>query len=254
MTKEQLISDIENGKVRLSHSALQEFAKSPSHFVQYKIGEKETTRPMLFGSFGHAIVFEPETLDTKYAIAPLCDRRTTVGKQAWNEFCEANSGKIIITAQEHQTAKVIQDALFSNRASRWVLDQVTETEKKITWQYDGFDWIGYVDGKGDGIMLDLKILADASPRKVERAIRYDGYARQQVHYRRGVNEDVTNYLVAVDHDGNVCVAEIGHAVLRQAEKEIDYYLRCFSHCALMGEWSRSYDFYSTNEKGIYQII
>lgn len=253
MTRAELITNIEKGNFTLSHTSLQEFAKSPAHFIQYKLGEKEQTRSMLFGSFSHAIVFEPDTLETKYAVAPECDRRTKEGKALWADFCEANAGKEIITAKENETAKIIQDALFSNRASRWLLDQVTETEKPVKWTYDGFSWRGYIDGCGDGIIVDLKILADATPRKVEKSIRYDGYARQAVHYRRGFDEGVTNYLIAADHSGNVCAAEIGYNVLKQAAKEIDYYLARFNECILMGSWDMSYDFYCNDEHGIFKI-
>jgi hypothetical protein len=55
-----IISGLMSGESHLSYSSLKAFKKSPIDFINYKMGKKETTDAMLFGSMLHCLVLEPQ--------------------------------------------------------------------------------------------------------------------------------------------------------------------------------------------------
>jgi len=213
-SKHDIISGLYEGTESLSHSSLNEFTKSPRHFINYKTGKKERTPAMTFGSLVHCMILEPEEVEARYIPEPEdAPRRPSIRQiQAkkpsesslesiafWTDFEKQAQGKEIVSAADWATAERMKEAVYANEASRFVLDQVEETEVKIEWQSFGFSWRGYIDGKGQKVILDLKTIRDATPRMVERAILYDGYNRQAAHYLKGGGFPKHDYyIVAVD--------------------------------------------------------
>ena len=51
------------------------------------------------------MILEPADFGNEYAVAPVCDRRTSDGKLMWKTFIEENEGKTIVSADD---AAVIQ--------------------------------------------------------------------------------------------------------------------------------------------------
>lgn len=266
-TKYDIISGLYDGTVRLSHTALNEFAKSPRHFIEYKTGKKERTPAMIFGSLVHCMILEPEEVEERYIVEPEdAPRRPSIRQieaknpsastlesiDFWQNFEELARGKEMISAADWKAAERMKKAVYANDASRYVLDRIEHTEMKIEWQAFGFSWIGFQDGKGDKIILDLKTIRDATPRMIERAILYDGYNRQAAHYTKGGGyPDHQYYVVAVDRGCNVTTVQIKDTTTNAAWEQIDYLCGMFRKCLALNEWDKSYDFWAPN--GIYQV-
>lgn len=47
--RQEIIDKLQSGEMVLSFSAIKEFAKSPAHFMAYKLGDKKQTAPMKKG-------------------------------------------------------------------------------------------------------------------------------------------------------------------------------------------------------------
>lgn len=248
----ELLDRLRNNQEILSHSAFNEFMKSPRHFIAYKLRQKKTTPAMAFGSMCHCLVLEPSEFENRYIVSPKFDRRTKVGKEAFAEFASTAGDKLIVSESDYQNANYLRDCLYKNESSAFVLERIKQTEVPIEWKYKGLQWHGYIDGQGNGIKCDLKFMQDASPKKIERAIRFDGYGNQAVHYQRGSNKpDDDYYLIACDRSGNITVCELTKGFLHICSQEIDTYIAHFKRCQYLDMWHRSFDFFAPN--GIYQI-
>ena len=74
----------------VSHSSLECFRRSKRTYRAKYIDKTlvhEQTPAMQLGSLVHAMVLEPHKVSDLYVVPPKCDRRTTVGKQAYADFC-----------------------------------------------------------------------------------------------------------------------------------------------------------------------
>lgn len=247
-----LIGRIERREEILSHSSFNEFCKSPLHFIRYKLREKVTTPAMLFGSMVHCLVLEPDEFANRYFIAPVCDRRTKQGKLTWANALEQAGNKEMVKGEDYEKALKIKNRIYQNGASRWVMDNITHTEVSTDWDFGGYRWRGHIDGMGESIMVDLKKVVDASPRKVEHLIKYERYGRQPVHYLRSKGNRHEFYFIAFDDKANISVHRMTKGALSVEREAIDFYMNKFQYCAFKGYWGQSYDFYAPNG-GIYDV-
>ena len=81
-----------------SKSQLDQFAKSPAHYLASLTTPRKETPAMRIGSIFHGMILEPERV--RIAVAPVCDKRTKEGKATWEAFCLENAGAEIVTADE----------------------------------------------------------------------------------------------------------------------------------------------------------
>lgn len=247
----ELIERIQRKEEMLSHSSFNAFCKSPKHFLQYKLKERKTTPAMVFGSMVHCLILEPDEFNQRYFIAPKCDKRTKEGKATWAQAMEDAGERELTNKADYDKAKRIKDAVYSNGASRWVMDNITETEKAVYWNYGGYKWRGHIDGSGEHILMDLKKVVDADFRKVERLIRYEGYGRQAAHYLRSEKKAKDFYFVCFDDSANISVVKMSKGAIAAEYDRIEFYMNKFSYCAFKNEWNKSFDFYAPN--GIYEL-
>jgi hypothetical protein len=155
----ELINRLNNNEEILSHSAFNEFMKSPRHFIAYKLREKKTTPAMAFGSMCHCLVLEPNEFENRYIISPKFDKRTKLGKGAFAEFMGTAGDKLVVTELDYQNALFMRDCLNRNDSSSFVLERITETEIPIEWKYKSLKWRGYIDGRGKGKDIATNIIA-----------------------------------------------------------------------------------------------
>jgi hypothetical protein len=98
----------------LSKTQLGYLKQSPSHLRNYlDTPHKPATPDQKFGTAVHTAVLEPEKFEDTYCVAPVVDRRTTVGKAAYAEFLAANVGKEAIDAEDYQTVLSIAAAVHA---------------------------------------------------------------------------------------------------------------------------------------------
>jgi hypothetical protein len=72
----ELIKRLESFEEKLSFSSISRFAKSPRHFIEYKLQDRVQTPAMLLGSLVDCMVLTPDDLEDRYVKAD-CDTPTT---------------------------------------------------------------------------------------------------------------------------------------------------------------------------------
>ncbi len=259
----ELIRALKRKEVILSHSSFNAFCNSPRHFMDYKLRTFEPTPSMKFGSMVHCSILEPDQFEKRYYVLPGSEERPEQDKnmnskinQAWKaEMIAKAAGREVVESKDYDAAKRIGDSIRKSDVASALLEKCYAFEVGIEWEYKGFKWRGTIDGDGrkNGVIMDLKVLADASPRKVANYVKYEGAGRQAVHYLRGGKaEDCDYFILAVERSGNYSVSKIGKGLINQLSREIDWYLARFNACIFTGDWSSSFDFYG-NQDGHFEI-
>lgn len=283
--KAAVIADISNGKYSLSFSALTAFAISPYAFIAYKVQERKQTPAMLMGEVVHCRLLEPDEFDKRYRIAPNVSASTTEGKNAWAGIFEEMTGeelarnkagnpvipKVADLIEEIKLktgitvlpGKVAEEGdfrarrLLKNRASRWVIDQLTQTEMPIEFELDGVKIRGRIDGASESIICDVKNVVNAELHAAAFAIKSRKLHWQAWAYSRAT-EIRKYYILCVDGRGEVSVHLVSDRMLDQAEIEVTEYVERFKDLAMEGMfdpsvWEQSQDFWLKSQENPYGL-
>jgi hypothetical protein len=172
-----------------------------------------------------------------------------------------DQGLELLPVKDYELAIRQRNQLLRNKSARYVLDRITTTEREVRWKTGGFSWLGYLDGEGEGLVLDLKTIYDATPRKVRNTILYDDndhtssgkYLRQSAHYTigRGMSPSTEYYVIAIDGNLEISVFELDFRRRLVAWEDIKRCLHKFRYCLKEGLWRDSFDFWVKD--GIYQL-
>jgi len=199
MNYQELIKRLKSKDITLSFSSLKQFSKSPEHFVRYKIKKFLPTPAMIFGSLVYCLIFTEDKLQDKFIIGatvPTSDNQKLFCEFIFNNVAEKEvtpelikfafseaykkgdpeavylklktyidgtlAGKEVITQSEFDHARRLKETLYKNKAGAKLINQVTTTQHKLEWSYLGWKFIGYADGTGENISMDLKV-TDSEP-------------------------------------------------------------------------------------------
>lgn len=263
LKREAVINQINSDDFVLSFSGIKEFAKSPAHFIAYKMGDKVTTPAMKKGSLIHCAILEPEALETRYAILnradlpePDSDFRNTENKKfkAAFEAKAKEQGKELIDPSEWESAIQHRDLAYNNEVVSPYLRRLRKKEQYTEWEFAGFKWRGVRDGLGDTFILDLKTVDDASPEWLRTKAKREKYHWQQFLYKQG--EDVAPYFdsfnLLVDGSMGIALLKIEWSLLSRAEAELIKVLDAFKMCREQNMWHMNYEFW-TEGKGYFSI-
>lgn len=167
MSKEQNID-----LTRLSQSSLKAFAKSPSHFIQYKTEEYEATPAQEFGSMVHKYVLEHDQFDEAYILQPKFDRRTKQGKEDFANFQKEAKGKKTYTADQLVALEEIYANVLAHPVAGNLLKLEGEVEKHLEVEHKvgehNLTLHGYLDKYSHGRIIELKTGTDTSPERFQR--------------------------------------------------------------------------------------
>ena len=283
--KAAVIAVISNGKYSLSFSALTAFAISPYAFIAYKVQERKQTPAMLMGEVVHCRLLEPDEFDKRYRIAPNVSASTTEGKNAWAAIFEEMTGeelarnkvgnpvipKVADLIEEIKLktgitvlpGKVAEEGdfrarrLLKNRASRWVIDQLTQTEMPIEFELDGVKIRGRIDGASESIICDVKNVVNAELHAAAFAIKSRKLHWQAWAYSRATG--IRKYFIpCVDGRGEVSVHLVSDKMLDQAEIEVTECVDRFKDLAMEGMfdpgvWEQSQDFWLKSPENPYGL-
>jgi exodeoxyribonuclease VIII len=249
---DELVSRLLNGEEPLSYSSISNFAESPKHFIEYKLKEKKSTDAMIYGSVVHCLVLEEQNFEKRYAVAPTCDRRTTIGKNIYSAFIDEAQGREVISQEVYSQALETKRAIRSNFPANNLLKQDGQNEIAATWEYLNFKFRGFIDKyKAGKFILDLKTCADASPRKFQRDIIAFDYHLQAAMYLTAIGEDVPYYLIAADKSGGVSVHLLDERLINLGRERYAFLMENLNRCILLDAFNRSFDFYSDRGDGIF---
>lgn len=171
-------------------SELWRIHESPEKYKWFKDHPESETPSLAFGSAAHKMLLEPKSFGYEYAIAPNVDRRTKVGKEAWDEFLTESSGKTIISLDEYdqildmatevQIHPVASELLHGKKEIPFFwTDPDTGIECKIKCDV-------LVERDGAVTVVDYKTAANAETNAFNSKIFQYGYHLQAGMYTEGV--------------------------------------------------------------------
>lgn len=225
----------------LNQSAAKKLLVSPAHYQAYINTPQEETKALRFGTFVHAAILEPHTLNDLYATAPDVDKRTKEGKAAWAEFATLNEGKTILDAEEsalgHLVASHAKMALKHHKVAFGL------TEAMYHVDYNGIPLKAAIDGVSGDYLWDIKTTDDASAAGMLKAIRNYRYNLQAYWYRL-VYELATGHrplgfrflFVEKEPPFATAVCEVGPELMSWAIADFEKALTLYRDCTASGVW------------------
>lgn len=256
-----VISKLMSHEGHLSFSSLKCFKESPSSFIEYKLAKKEPSDAMLFGSMLHCLVLEPQDFENRYLCLEdqdICAQiggakpRATKAYKEWYQVTISEAGdRTVVDTNDYLSAKIIASNVHHNRASAKVLNLGWYHETPVDWEFKNFMFKGFIDGKGDKAIFDLKTCADANPTKFQREIISNSYYLQAAMYLYAVGENLPYYIIAVDRKNGVSVHKLEDRLVEQGMIEYNKLLDRFNECILKDEFDKSYDFWSDRFDGTF---
>jgi len=179
----------------LSFSSLKEFSKSPRHYLDY-ITKPRTppTDAMKLGSLIHCMLLRPELFNDEFAIAPEINKRTNAGKEEWAVFCALNSTKTVVTNDDYEHARRITDGVLTSDDIKYVIQNCYDFEQEWSMDMDDLPFRGFYDGISSEYILEVKTIADGSPKNVVSDFYKRKYHLQAALYAMSSGKDIY-YLV-----------------------------------------------------------
>lgn len=181
----QLSNEAYHARAGLSSSGVRAFMRSPAHYEVYKNSSSDSDA-LRNGSLLHAMILEPETVDTDFAVAPNVDRRTKAGKEAYQEFVESSKDKTIIKPDDFNR---IEEAVFEfNRSEYAKLLTGGNAEMSFFSNINGVtvkarpDYI-YIDHLGVATVYDVKSTRSAHEDEFARSAYKYSYHIQAAFYK-----------------------------------------------------------------------
>lgn len=122
-----------NAAEGIRRSDLWKMNDSPEKFRYFLDHPVEQTPAMAFGSACHKMILEPADFGNEYAIAPQIDKRTKEGKAQWEAFCTDNAGKTIISADDAEVMREMEEALERCPLANKLIRGKGDTEQAFFW-------------------------------------------------------------------------------------------------------------------------
>lgn len=85
------------------------------------------------GDAFHAYLLEPERFAAEYVAAPSVDRRTKVGKEAWQDFLDEADGKTVLTDEDARKLALMRDSAMAHPVARKLVESAGDVEASIYW-------------------------------------------------------------------------------------------------------------------------
>lgn len=280
----ELMSKLYKKDVRLSYSSLKEFGKSPINFIKYKL--KDRTPPnesQIFGSLCDCLITEPDNFDELFVINDVVpttdnqkgfvsdilkgiDKETAFsnnysrGKaedlynQLKNYIDAVQSGKTVVTKKTKEEADKIVENLRKSELVMQYIDSCDKFQEKLEWEYDGWNFLGYTDCSGKGIIIDLKYTKDANPDKFERDIVNYDYYMQMAMYAEASNYDgITEcFFIAYDKSGNFSVIKLDWSFISYGLRKYKYLVSKLNKCISENRFDESYNFFDDHQRTVYK--
>jgi hypothetical protein len=216
---------------------------SPAHYQAYINTPQEETKALRFGTFVHAAVLEPHTLNDLYATAPDVDKRTTAGKQEWAAFATANAGKTILDAEESAIGHLVAASARHALKTHGVVFDATEVMYHV--DYCGVPLKAAIDGVAGDYLWDIKTTGagEATPAGMLKSIRSYRYNLQAYWYRL-VYELATGrrplgfrfLFVEKEPPFSWAIAEIGPDLMSYAVSDFEKAITLYKDCTASGVW------------------
>lgn len=226
----------------LSCSGLKQFAKTPAHYLAYRLREAEETASQRLGTLAHMAVLEPERFERDIAIND--ENRNSNSFKAFRAEAEAQ-GKYICKTSEYEDAASMRDGIYRNPTARRLLSG-GNAEQTIRWRDPETGVLlkcrpDYL--RPDGVVVDVKTFTDLSKDSIERQIARMKYHWQSAFYLEGANTvmgtDSTMFAhLFVDTEAHIArVVVLEDAALEKAQRELAPLLDSYAQCMKSNLWA-----------------
>jgi exodeoxyribonuclease VIII len=165
----------------ISASQIKDLLKNPYLFFHPQ--PQEDKYVFNIGSAIHCLILEPHKFNDEFAVAPKCDKRTSKGKEDWNNFIEENKDKIILESDDFDNLIELQKSTLAIPEVVKLLKNGVSERSFFTTLQDGTKKKVRPDRlRDDNIIIDVKSCRDASPDVFKRDIATYKYYVQAAYY------------------------------------------------------------------------
>lgn len=198
-----------------------------------------------FGQAAHTLLLGEAGFRERFVVRPddFPDYRTKAARE-WRD-AQRDAGKTVLTPDQVQHIKGIAASLARHPLIKAGLLQ-GEVERSLLWRDHTGVWLKSrpdVLPVSDGVVVDLKTAADASPRAMERAILDRGYAMQGaltgMALKAVCDIEMTEFvLVCVEKTAPyaVSVIVVDTNWIANARLQVRLAIDTFAKCLETGEW------------------
>jgi len=256
----EAIDKLDSGDFHLSFSKLRRFMVSPWALVCYMAKEFKDTAAMKLGALEHVIILEPKEFEKRYVVYSKEDESKTWGQlpnkaiKAEAEAEAIDGNKICVPLEMVLEAINRKNLIYNNLVSGELLRGCNYFEKKLEWDYLGYNWLGYIDGGCPAYFLDIKKVPDAIPRKLKWTAKDRDFAGQGFLYNKGLGVAPyrESYFICVDGSETVTTIEFKGFQYQEAEANIIEAVNKLNECRSEGAWTMNKEFWCPDEdKGYY---
>jgi exodeoxyribonuclease VIII len=217
---------------------------SPAHAKEYRDNPPPKSDAFQYGEAWHCHALEPNEFNKRYAIAPVCDKRTKDGKAIWSKFQESINGKKVIEAKDYLQMQLMTEAIKKQIIYRFI--QGGEAEVCIVWieKRTGLLCKARLDyvHRNQAIIIDLKSTRDASKEAFSKAIYNYGYYQQGAWYSDGwqtlIGDPPAFTFLAVEKSPPYCPAayELGAKDIIAGRLAYRKALKIYAECMATDTW------------------
>lgn len=239
-----------------NYSTLKHAAQSAAHMRAAMLEKREPSPAMVLGSYVDSLVFAGETATAdRFAVAPVVDRRTTVGKETWAAFVANAANKTVIDADSAERGRAMFDAVRGHNTATALLSG-NQYQRALTWKDEatGVQCKALVDSVLPGVTLtDLKTTANASWREFSRSVASFAYYLQAAFYCDGwravTGETLPYTFIAVESAApyGVAVYRLDDAAIEAGRARYRAALTMYRDCMKSGVWPAYSDDLTTLE-------
>lgn len=236
----------------LSSSLLRQLLRSPAHYKAKLDGKKDENElrdsaALTFGRAAHCAVLEPDSFWHRFAVTPVCDRRTKAGKEVYEAWLADNGNKTPLSPRDKEKLDGIVDAVSAHEKYRTMTNDLEKVHHEATI-YAVLDdvfcrvrpdiWIPSLN-----TIMDLKTTRDARAGAFHSDSWNHGYHVQLAFYMdvmAAAGHPVDSaVIIAVEKEAPFGVQLHGLTVtlLDVGRTEYQRALRLFKECSRSGLWN-----------------
>lgn len=290
---EQFCKMMQDHQTHMSFSGFRNFIPitggSPYGFMKYKLRKKKATKAMDLGSLIDALILTPwEKEETFVTIPSNCNFNSLAGIAAYAEFLKVptsleglkmndqkavvmphlealKSEKIVVSSSDIDLAERIANRVKLNDYSSLFTNRLDDKSVQVNVNFKafGWDWRGKMDAMlerapkyQDGVIIDFKLVPDATPKRAMYTIRENFYSGQAAIYSIGTGLDLPFLNICYDRQGGVSILELPKRTIQDAWNTIDEYMDIFNtlvdiESGVMPEkWYDSHTFWAKKNMGV----
>lgn len=226
-----------------SSSRMKAILRSPAH-LRHIDEHGIQAAALVLGDAFHTAVLEPEIFDSRFVLAPECDRRTKDGKATYEAFTATLGSRKALSADDLEAINGMKAAIEASPTAADLVNNRTETEVSLFWEECGIVCKARFDAINPAwkCIVDLKTTQDASAAGFAKSIVNFGYHIQAAWYIRAARlagfDIETMVFIAVEKTapyGVGCYIVDGDSI-EQGLRDLAIALPMLSNCQSTDTW------------------